>query len=78
MLFVAYYMNIFYMDIFVIDGIAAASLVDPSSEQDIAKGLISDGLMLVEKRRERKLAKLVSYFLILVSTSHRQYWVALS
>ncbi|CAG2245874.1 SND1 [Mytilus edulis] len=35
-------------------------LLYPDTDQDVAQGLISDGYLIVEKRREKKLAKLVS------------------
>lgn len=37
-----------------------ATLTDPATNVDIGKALVSDGILLVEKRRERKLAKLVN------------------
>lgn len=36
------------------------SLTDPDTNADIFKGLVTDGLLLVEKRREKRLSKLVS------------------
>ncbi|XP_063402953.1 staphylococcal nuclease domain-containing protein 1-like [Mytilus trossulus] len=35
-------------------------LLYPDTDQDVAQGLISDGYLIVEKRKEKKLAKLVS------------------
>lgn len=43
-----------------VSGFPHATLADESTNQDIVKGLVGDGLLLVEKRRERKLLKLVS------------------
>lgn len=37
----------------------AASLHDPNTNADIAKALVADGLLLVERRRERRLKELV-------------------
>lgn len=39
-----------------------ATLTDAGTNLDIGKGLVADGILLVEKRRERKLAKLVNKF----------------
>lgn len=36
-----------------------ATLEDPTSKVDVGKALIEDGLLLAEKRKERRLAKLV-------------------
>lgn len=36
-----------------------ASLVDPKTEEDVAKSLISEGFLLVEKRKENRLQKMV-------------------
>lgn len=41
-------------------GFPHVSLTDPRSNLDVVKGLVTDGLLLVEKRREKKLANLVS------------------
>lgn len=44
-----------------VSGFPHATLsVDGTTSQDIVKNLVADGILLVEKRRERKLAKLVS------------------
>lgn len=45
---------------FKITNFAYATLSDPTTNIDVGKGLITDGLVLAEKRRERKIAKLVS------------------
>ena len=45
---------------FRIAGVVYASLTDPATKNDVAKGLVTDGYLIVEKRRERKLAGLVS------------------
>lgn len=50
--------------VFRVNGFPYASLVDPSTHLDICKGLVTDGILLVEKRRERRLAKLVGIFFI--------------
>lgn len=42
-----------------VSGFPHATLTDETTSQDIVKGLVGEGLLLVEKRRERKLAKLV-------------------
>ncbi|XP_031619564.1 staphylococcal nuclease domain-containing protein 1 [Contarinia nasturtii] len=42
-----------------INGQPFATLSDPTSKADIGKALVADGILLVEKRRERKLAKMV-------------------
>lgn len=39
-----------------------ASLTDSAASIDIAKGLITDGLILAEKRRERKIQKLIDEY----------------
>lgn len=49
-------------NIFRINGQPFATLTDPATNIDIGKALVSDGILLVEKRRERKLAKLVINF----------------
>ncbi|KAJ1524901.1 hypothetical protein ONE63_009761 [Megalurothrips usitatus] len=41
---------------------ALATLEDPTSKVDIGKALIEDGLLLAEKRKERRLAKLISEY----------------
>lgn len=41
------------------NNVTAVTLVDSSSNEDIAKGLISDGLLLVQNQRDRRLTKLV-------------------
>lgn len=44
-----------------VSGFPHATLsVDGTTSQDIIKNLVADGILLVEKRRERKLVKLVS------------------
>lgn len=35
------------------------SLLFPDNKEDVAQGLVSEGLLLVEKRREKRLAKLL-------------------
>lgn len=48
------------MVFFRVNGQPFATLTDPATNTDIGKALVSDGILLVEKRRERKLAKLVN------------------
>lgn len=48
--------------IFRVNGQPFATLTDAGTNLDIGKGLVADGILLVEKRRERKLAKLVNKF----------------
>ena len=38
------------------------SLYDPDTKDDIAKGLVSQGLVLAEQRKEKRFAKLVSEY----------------
>ena len=38
------------------------TLYDPDSKDDIAKGLITQGLILVELRKEKRFAKLISEY----------------
>lgn len=47
--------------------VTAVTLVDSSTNDDIAKGLISDGLLLVQNQRDRRLTKLVSSRFTLLS-----------
>ena len=39
------------------------TLSNPESKQDIAAALISDGVLMVERRREKRLQKLVSEYI---------------
>lgn len=43
-----------------VNNLAAATLVDATTKEDVARGLILDGFLLVEKRHEKRLAKIVS------------------
>lgn len=43
-------------------GPALATLHDPETNVDIGKQLVSDGLVMAEKRRERKLKELVDQY----------------
>lgn len=43
-----------------VNGAPFVSLTDPDTNADVFKGLVTDGLLLVEKRREKRLSKLVS------------------
>lgn len=45
-----------------IGGCECVSLCDPESKDDVAKGLISAGLVLVEHRREKRFAKMISEY----------------
>ena len=38
------------------------SLYDPDTKDDIAKGLVTQGLVLAEQRKEKRFAKLVSEY----------------
>jgi len=42
-----------------VNGFPFVTLTDPDTKSDIGKGLVSDGILLVEKRREKRLNKLV-------------------
>lgn len=46
------------------NNVTAVTLVDSSSNEDIAKGLISDGLLLVQNQRDRRLIKLVIFYYV--------------
>lgn len=45
-----------------IGGGESVTLCDPESKEDVAKGLISLGLVLVEQRREKRFAKMISEY----------------
>jgi len=45
-----------------VSGFPYATLTDPTTNVDVGKGLITDGILLVEKRRERRLHKLVEEY----------------
>lgn len=49
-----------------VSGFPHATLIDPGTNLDVVKGLVNDGLLLVEKRREKKLSKLVSVSIIFI------------
>ena len=54
-----------------------ATLHDPATNVDIGKQLVSDGLALAEKRRERKLKELVDQYLAAqktASAAHLAIW----
>ena len=38
------------------------SLIDPESKEDVAKGLLAAGLVLVEPRKEKRFSKLMSEY----------------
>lgn len=42
--------------------VTAVTLVDPTTNEDIAKGLISDGFLLVQNQRDRRLTKLLEEY----------------
>lgn len=48
-----------------VSGFPHATLIDPGTNLDVVKGLVNDGLLLVEKRREKKLSKLVSLMIFI-------------
>lgn len=43
-------------------GQEVVSLCDPESKEDIAKGLISSGYVLVEQRKEKRFAKMMAEY----------------
>lgn len=45
-----------------VNGFPHATLTDGSTNLDVVKALITDGLLLVEKRREKRLAKLIEEY----------------
>lgn len=49
----------FALDLRRVNGAPFATLTDPGTNLDVGKGLVADGILLFEKRRERKLAKMV-------------------
>lgn len=49
-----------------VSGFPHATLIDPGTNLDVVKGLVNDGLLLVEKRREKKLSKLVSLLIFVL------------
>lgn len=44
-------------------GIEYVSLCDPETKEDVAKGLISSGLVLVEQRKEKRFAKMLTEYI---------------
>lgn len=50
-----------------VNGQPYATLTDPATSTDVGRGLIADGILLVEKRREKKLKSLVNYFVYFVN-----------
>nr|QBI71276.1 ebna2 binding protein P100 [Franklinothrips vespiformis] len=50
------------LNVEVIGSPPLATLVDPTTKVDIGKSLIEDGLLLAEKRKERRLASLVAEY----------------
>ncbi|XP_022908359.1 staphylococcal nuclease domain-containing protein 1 [Onthophagus taurus] len=58
-------------------GLPAATVFTEENKEDIVKNLITDGLLLVEKRRERRLHKLVSEYMAaqeVAKTNHANIW----
>lgn len=47
---------------FKVNNLPAATLVDSTSNEDVGKGLIAYGFLIVEKSRDRRLKKLVRFF----------------
>lgn len=43
-----------------VGGLEYVSLVNPETKEDVAQKLVSSGFLLAERRREKRLAKLVS------------------
>jgi staphylococcal nuclease domain-containing protein 1 len=46
-----------------VTGVAYVSFTDPSTNEDVGKNLIMDGMLMAEKKGGRKLAKLVDSYL---------------
>ena len=45
-----------------VNNVPAATLVDSTTNEDIGKGLISSGYLLVEKNRDKRLKQLVNFY----------------
>jgi len=56
-----------------VNGQPYATLTDPATNADIGKALVSDGILLVEKRRERKLAKLVEEYVAAEAAARKDH-----
>lgn len=59
---VPFFIEIIFFNAYRVNGQPFATLTDAGTNLDVGKGLVADGILLVEKRRERKLAKLVNIF----------------
>ncbi|XP_046434309.1 staphylococcal nuclease domain-containing protein 1 [Neodiprion fabricii] len=60
-----------------VNNLAAATLVDATTKEDVARGLILDGFLLVENRREKRLAKFIADYQAAqqdAKKSHRNIW----
>lgn len=60
-----------------VTGMPYATLVDPESKDDLGKTLIADGLLMVEKKGGRRLAKLVNSYIEAMEKakkSHLNIW----
>lgn len=44
-------------------GLEYVSLVNPEAKEDVAQKLVSSGFLLAERRREKRLAKIVSDYM---------------
>lgn len=44
-------------------GLEYVSLVNPETKEDVAQKLVSSGFLLAERRREKRLAKIVSDYM---------------
>ncbi|XP_012259145.2 staphylococcal nuclease domain-containing protein 1 [Athalia rosae] len=60
-----------------VNNLAAATIVDATTKDDVARGLILDGFLLVENRREKRLAKFIADYQAAqqeAKKSHRNIW----
>lgn len=46
-----------------VGGLEYVSLVNPETKEDVAQKLVSSGFLLAERRREKRLAKIVSDYM---------------
>lgn len=56
-----------------VGGLAYVSLVDPESNDDLGKNLIVDGLLMVDKKGGRRLAKLVNSYIEAMETAKKNH-----
>jgi len=60
------------------NNVTAVSLVHPSTNEDIGKGIISDGFLHVQKHRDRRLTKLIEEYKKAeedAKHNHRNIWM---